>query len=121
LLTTESNTTAFWAPCTVRGLTADEYDLKNLTCPTVYNGCYQIRPPISDDNSTNPDDTSSIEDTFIAPVEVCESEGIPEVVCEGVVSITYYACPNAGTTIGASLRYSGLVEFDALLVLLFCI
>ena len=51
-------------------------------------------------------------------VEVCDTYNVQEVICQGVVSITYYACPSAGVVIGSSLGYITLVEMAAIPVII---
>ena len=51
-------------------------------------------------------------------VEVCDLYGWEEQICEGVVSLTYWACPNGWTTIGAALGYSAIVQMVTVFVVL---
>jgi hypothetical protein len=87
-----------WTPCTLRGLSSQEYDLMNLICPVAYNGCYQH--PSCLKKSNNDSTSRDVSDPGHANlVDICSDGSGEEMFCQGVVSATYYFCPNAGTVI----------------------
>ena len=107
-----------WSPCTLAGLSMADYDLKQSICPVAFNGCY--RPPSClPSNMTIVNEQADVLSMANAGmVEVCDSYGWEEQICEGVVSLTYWACPNAWTTIGAALGYSAIVQLVTVVVVL---
>jgi hypothetical protein len=141
---TTTSSVCFWTPCTLNGLSASDYDLKQSICPISYNGCYQNPDCVAavpnstsstHENHSDPVTSTVYTETSAPPNEIINSPELVDVcsttpqglghetTCQGVNSITYYTCPSAGTVIGSALGYSALVQMAALvvLVLVYCL
>ena len=135
-------------PCTLSGLDNNDYDLKEGICTPSFNGCHvdprypecipngvattllnedYYRNPLfvalgeqgqGEDEEVDDDDLLSLRKKHAGFIEVCNAYNVEEIICQGVVSITYYACPSAGVVIGSSLGYITLVEMAAIAVVL---
>jgi len=121
-------------PCTLAGLTQEDYDPKLQVCPTSFGGCapYQcvnqvtgevVPPRVNEDSDSigivNREEGQPLYDNefpWIPEYLACGSDQSEETFCTGPTSITYYICPTIGTVVGASLGYLFVVEIVAVLM-----
>lgn len=122
-------------PCTLAGLTKEEYDTKKQVCPLAFGGCKQyecinratnetVPPRVNEDSDltgiVNREEGQPLynnnEFPWVPEYLACGNDQPEETFCTGSTSITYYVCPTVGTVVGAALGYLFLVEIVSLLM-----